>query len=113
MDIFLPKGFEAGMAKPRASRIMRAQQLCVEADGTYYPVLRRWPTGFAVSAVDVPALQGVVTLYDGADSLGECLITKSERTDDEKIFTFKRASSFNYASAAEFEGGAQMETGSR
>lgn len=113
MDVFLPKGFDPGTAKPRASRAMRVQQLCVEADGTYYPVLRRWAMGFAVSALDVPVLQGVVTLYDGADSLGECLITKSENADDEKIFTIKRASAFNYASAAEFEGGAQMESTSR
>lgn len=107
MDVFLPKGFEPGLSKPRASRPMRAQQLCVDAGGIHYPVLRRWPTGFAVSAADVPNLQGVVNLYDGSENLGECLITKSETANDEKIFTTKRATNFNYASAAEFEGSAQ------
>ncbi len=107
MDVFLPKGFEPGLSKPRASHPMRAQKLCVEVDGVQYPVLRRWPTGFAVSATEVPSLQGVVSLYDGSENLGECLIIKSENVKGEKIFTTKRAINFNYASAAEFEGSMQ------
>lgn len=108
MELFLPEGFEAGHGRPRATRPLRAAKLRVEAEGIRYPVLRRWATGFAVSAGEVPMLDGIVSLFDGAENLGECLIVKREKTDGEHIFTIKRASSFNYASAAEIEGGAQV-----
>ena len=107
MEVFLPEGFEAGQVRSPATRALRARQLRVEVEGVRYPVLRCWATGFAVSDGEVPAIDGVVSLFDGAENLGECLILKCEQNENERLFTVKRASSFNYASAAEIEGGAQ------
>jgi hypothetical protein len=107
MDVFLPKGFEAGLAKPRMRRPARASNLCVKAAGVYYPVLRRWASGFAVSAMDVPALEGVVDLYDGADHLHQCLITRCESAKGEHIFAIKRSAAVEYAAVTEHETQAQ------
>lgn len=103
MDSFLPKGFQAGLTRPQMSRPKRATRLCVEAGGVYYPVLRRWATGFAVQAGDVPALSGVVALYDGAEHLHQCLITAKDEVDGEIVFTVKRGSGVDYAISADFE----------
>lgn len=101
MDTFLPKGFEPGRARPQMSRPAHAVQLCVEAGGVYYPVLRRWATGFAVRAGDVPMLSGVVDLYDGAEHLQKCLITGSDAANGEIVFRVKRGDGVDYAVAAE------------
>lgn len=105
MDIFLPKGFEPGLTRQRMSRPMHVEHLCVDAGGVFYPVLRRWATGFAVRAGDVPALSGIVDLFDGAEHLGQCLITGKDEADGEVVFRVKRACSFDYAAAAEFGDG--------
>lgn len=103
MDIFLPKGFEPGTARRSVSAPQRAAHLCVEASGVYYPVLRQWASGFAVVASDVPALRGVVNLYDGADHLHQCLITGMEVAQGEAIFTVKRSTGYDYSAAAEID----------
>ncbi|WP_299413040.1 hypothetical protein [uncultured Sulfitobacter sp.] len=100
MDIFLPKGFEPGRARAPMSRPARTQRLCVEAGGVYYPVLRRWATGFAVAAGDAPELHGLVNLYDGATHLHECLVTGHEAAGGEMIFTVKKSSGVDYTAAA-------------
>lgn len=107
MDVFLPKGFEAGLAKPRLRRPARASNLCVKAAGVYYPVLRSWTTGFAVASVDVPVLEGLVDLYDGADHLHQCLITRCESAQGEHIFTVKRSNAVEYAAVTEHDAEAQ------
>lgn len=96
MDVFLPKGFEPGLARPRMSRPVRAAQLCVAAGGVYYPVLRRWANGFAVRAGEVPELTGVVDLYDGVEHLHQCLITGKDVANGEIVFTVKRSSGVDY-----------------
>lgn len=101
MDTFLPKGFEPGLTRPRMSSPVHATQLCVEAGGVYYPVLRRWATGFAVRAGDVPALNGIVEMYDGAEHLGQCLITGKDETNGEIVFSVKRGCVVDYAAVPE------------
>jgi hypothetical protein len=108
MDIFLPKGFEASRARAPMSRPARAQRLSVEADGIYYPVLRRWTTGFAVAAGDVPTLDGVVNLYEGATLLHECLILGKEEAGEDVIFKVKQAAHFDYAVSTQFDEDAQV-----
>jgi hypothetical protein len=107
MDTFLPEGFEPGRARPAMSRPARAAQLSVEAGGIIYPVLRRWATGFAVSALDVPKLDGMVNLFEGAQHLRECLITGRELRDDEQVFTVKHATGYDYAATGDSDLGAQ------
>ena len=103
MDTFLPKGFEAGMGRSGMSRPVVAPKLHVEAGGVYYPVLRRWATGFAVRAGDVPALTGVVELYDGAEHLSQCLITSKNEANGEIVFTVKRSSGVDYTAVPDVE----------
>lgn len=98
MDVFLPAGFDAVRARAPKSRPARAQRLRVEMPGVTYPVLRRWTNGFAVAA-DASALHGVVNLYEGDTHLGQCLITGSEASGAEHIFTFKRAANLDYIEA--------------
>ena len=101
MDVFLPKGFEPGSGKVRMSRPVRASELCVKAGSMIYPVLRRWAGGFVVSAMDVPVLEGVVDLYDGAEHLHQCLITCCEQDQGEMIFSVKQSSVMDYAVVSE------------
>ena len=103
MDVFLPKGFEPGLNRASFSEPRRQAQLSVEAGGVHYPVLRRWAAGFAVSAGDVPALDGVVDLYEGAEHLGQCLIKGRETVGEERVFTVKRAATLDYAAASEID----------
>lgn len=113
MDIFLPQGFEPGRTRTPMSRPARAQKLCVEAGGVYYPVLRRWATGFAAASGEVPALKGIVNLYDGATHLHQCLITGYELADGEQIFTVKRAAGVAYSMAARGDGDTQAVSAQR
>lgn len=105
MDIFLPKGFEAGLAQPRKSHVIGATKLSVKVGQARYPVLRRWATGFAVSAGDVPVLNGVVNLFDGSDHLHQCLITGKDNSNDEILFTIKRENTVDYGAVTEVEVG--------
>ncbi len=101
MDVFLPEGFEPGLSRQRTRRTVSRSTLSVMAGGVIYPVVRRWATGFAVSAADVPALTGVVDLYDGADHAYQCLITQFEHRGDELVFTVKSARGVDYAAVFE------------
>jgi hypothetical protein len=103
MDTFLPKGFEAGPTRSKTSRQRRVAQLSVASGGVIFPVLRRWATGFAVSAADVPTLSGVVDLYDGAEHLHQCLIIRCERLDDENVFIIKRSFAVDYSSVFQID----------
>jgi len=103
MDVFLPQGFVAGVGRGKTHGAKRVSQMSVQAGGTRYPVSRRWDTGFAVSASEVPPLKGVVTLYDGVEPVGECLIMNSQELEGELVFTIKRATPFNYVYATEAE----------
>ena len=104
MDVFLPEGFEPGLRRPHMGRPARTRNLCVSAAGVIYPVLRRWASGFSVSAEDVPTLSGVVDLYDGAEHLHQCLITQCEQRDGEIFFTIKRSSGVDYRAVFDMDG---------
>lgn len=101
MDLFLPEGFEPGLGRARPSLGRRPMPLCVVAGSVHYPVLRRWSCGFAVSATDVPVLEGVVDLFNGAEYLGQCLITGSETDGDARIYRIKQAAAVDYAAIAQ------------
>ncbi len=103
MDTYLPEGFEAGRARAPMSRPLNTRKLAVEADGVQYPVLRRWATGFAVAADVTPVLKGVVSLYDGAEQLHQCLITGIEVADGQQVYSIKRAVEVDYLELADLE----------
>lgn len=103
MDIFLPKGFEPGRTRRQLRGAQVRDNLCVEASGVYYPVLRHWAAGFAVAEGQAPALRGVVSLYDGAELLHQCLITGREAAQGEVVFTIKKSSRYDYGATTEIE----------
>lgn len=103
MDIFLPDGFQPDRARRRMSSPTRALRLRVEAGGVQYAVLRKWPTGFAVSAADADAVKGVVDLFDGRKHLRQCLISGRKDAGAEVFFTVKSATGVDYAAATSLE----------
>lgn len=90
MTTFLPKEVQDGLDAARLASLKKASRLRLIADGTPYPVLRLWDTGFSLEAEGAPHLRGLVDLYDGAVHLYQCLIVASEEENDELIFEFKR-----------------------
>jgi hypothetical protein len=90
MTTFLPKDVQAGLDAARRQAGRKRNRLRVEVDGKRYPVRRAWESGFAVDIDDVPALRGLVDLFDGAVHLRRCLIIAAEAEGGEMRYDFKR-----------------------
>lgn len=90
MTTFLPKEVRDGLDAARIASLRKASRLRVQAGDDYFRVLRMWRTGFAVEAETVPALRGLVDLYDGSRHLYQCLIVASEEERGEMVYEFKR-----------------------
>ncbi len=91
MSTFLPKDVLAGLDSARIAALKKTSRLRVMAGDEVFPVLSRWDTGFSVDAAEVPALRGLVDLYDGTRHLCQCLIVASEAGSGELRYEFKRA----------------------
>ncbi|MGI3165130.1 hypothetical protein [Pseudooceanicola sp. 200-1SW] len=91
MTTFLPKDLAEGLEQARKQRARKASRLRIEADGTSYPVLRRWQDGFSVEAELAPRLRGHVDLFEGSRFLATCLIVASAEEGGEMRYEFKRA----------------------
>ncbi|MEQ6249092.1 hypothetical protein ABMC89_09400 [Sulfitobacter sp. HNIBRBA3233] len=81
------------------------RQLHIEVGQIRFPVLRTWSTGFAADARAVPALSGVVDVFDGKEHLYQGLIVAVQENDDERIFEVKRANSSHLAGVLEADVG--------
>lgn len=81
----LPKDIRDGLDEARKRARKRGSRLHVRAGTEVWPVLRRWPEGFALDAAKVAHLRGRVDLYDGVTHLMECLIYASEVDGGELI----------------------------
>ena len=90
MSTYLPKDVQDCMDAARLARLRKGSRLCVVANGETYPVLHLWRSGFSVEAARVPALRGLVDLYDGPRHLYQCLIVASEENGVEMRYDFKR-----------------------
>lgn len=97
MDIFLPKGFEPRVSGDRSVSSSQTRQLHVQAGLLRLPVLRAWASGFAVDASKVPALTGLVDIFDGSAPLYQGVITAMEMSDNVRVFTLRRARPMDYA----------------
>lgn len=91
MDAFLTPELQAGLDAARKLSGRAKARFRVEEAGRSYPVLRLWPTGFAIEAEDAPHLRGLVDVYDGGRQMMQCLIVASEEAGGEKRFEFKRS----------------------
>lgn len=90
MTTFVSKEVQDGLEGARLASLKKASRLRVQAGDEYYRVLRMWRDGFSVEAESVPALRGLVDLYDGANHLYQCLIVASEAESGEMRYEFKR-----------------------
>jgi hypothetical protein len=90
METHLPPEVQADLDRARRAALKRRSRLRLEVGGQSYRVLRLWQGGFSVEAGEVPALRGLVDLYDGARHLGQCLIVASDEQGGELLFEFKR-----------------------
>ena len=103
MTTFVPKEVQAGLDSARNAALKSAARLRLSVDGTTYPVLRMWKTGFSLHAKTAPHLRGFVDLYDGAIHLFQCLIVASDEEGDEMRYEFKRLTAVSDSAPLDFE----------
>ena len=102
MEMSLPKDIQAGLDAARVESLRKASKLRVDVNGTQYPVLRFWKTGFAMDIEIAPKLRGLVDMYDGSIHLFQCLIVAAEEEGGEMQFEFKRATKVAQKPALDF-----------
>lgn len=90
MSTYLPKEIRDSLDAARIAGMKKATRLRVLVDDEFYPVLRLWSGGFTVEDETVPALRGLVDLYDGTIHLYQCLIVAAEAEAGEMQYEFKR-----------------------
>lgn len=90
MTTFVSKEIRDGMEAARLAQLRKKSRLRVETGGTSHRLLRLWSTGFSVEKEKVPALRGLVDIYDGGRHLYQCLIVASEEDGGEMRYEFKR-----------------------
>jgi hypothetical protein len=99
---FLPPEIAEGLASARKSGAKRKSRLRVQVGEAVFPVLRLWPTGFALDADLTPHLRGLVDIYDGARHISQCLIVASVVDQGELICEFKRATAVTETAPVDF-----------
>lgn len=62
MTTFLSKEVQKGLLEARAQQKRRKARYRVQFDGSMYPVLKLWTTGFSVDAENAPHLRGLVDI---------------------------------------------------
>lgn len=87
---FLPEDIRRGLEAARTRAARRGSRLSVHVGDAVFPILRLWETGFAVDARRVPALRGLVDIFDGPGHLSQCLIIASATDGDEIAYEYKR-----------------------
>ncbi|WP_428926691.1 hypothetical protein [Marinibacterium sp. SX1] len=90
MSTYLPREVRDDLDAARMAKLRKRNRLRVLVGGEAWPVLRLWRSGFAVEAERVPALRGLVDVYDGSQHLYQCLIVASEEEGGEMRYEFKR-----------------------
>ncbi len=88
---FLSKEVAEGLALAQKRAARRKSRLRIHVGGEIYPVLRLWEDGLALDAGQIPALRGLIDLYDGGRHISQCLIIASEAENGELICDFKRS----------------------
>ena len=91
MTTFLPKEVQDGLDAARLAGLRTSCRLKVRVAGIDYPVLRLRSDGFSVDQERVPALRGLVDLFDGSAHLYRCLIVACEAEAGVMRYEFKRS----------------------
>ena len=90
MSTYLPAEVQAGLDAARRKARKKSHRLRIEADGSLFPVIKAWETGFSLDRQGAEQLRGRVALYDGSRHVLDCLIIASEEDGDEMRFEYKR-----------------------
>ncbi len=102
MTTFLSKEVQQGLNEARAQHKRKKARHRVRFDGTMYPVLKLWDTGFSLQAGAAPNMRGLVDLFEGANHVSRCLIIASDGQDGEVKFEFKRSTPTSDKAALDF-----------
>ena len=87
---FLPKELLDGLHTAQKRTAAKTARLRVKANGSVWPVLRRYKNGFTLDADQVTHLRGYVDLYEGQTHIATCLIMASDIVGKELICSVKR-----------------------
>lgn len=90
MSTFISDDIRTQLNAARLAGLKKTSRLRVQVGDRYHTVLRLWQGGFSVEAETVPALRGLVDLYDGGRHLYQCLIIASDSDAGEQRYEFKR-----------------------
>lgn len=91
MTTFVSREVREGLDAARLAGLRKRSRLRVKAGEDVFPVLRLWKSGFSVESEKVPALRGLVDVFDGTNHLCQCLIVASEEEGGEMRYEFKRS----------------------
>ena len=91
MTTYLSKEVQQSLDEARAQRKRKKARYRVQFDGSMYPVLKLWDTGFSLGAEAAPYMRGLVDLFEGSNHFSRCLIIASDEQDGEVKFEFKRS----------------------
>ncbi len=106
-----PSGVGDLLRDARRARDLRKSRLTVVSGDARHRVLRLWSRGFAVAADSVPALRGLVDLYDGSRHVCQALIVTDREEDGERVYEFKRSTAAADAAPLDFERPADAPAG--
>ena len=102
MTTFLSKEVQKGLLEARAQQKRRKARYRVQFDGSMYPVLKLWTTGFSVDAENAPHMRGLVDIFEGPKHVSQCLIVASDEENGEVKFEFKRSTPTSDKAALDF-----------
>ena len=102
MTTYMSNEVQRGLNEARARHKRNKARFRVDFNGSMYPVLNLWDTGFSIDADTAPHIRGLVDLYEGANHVYRCLIVASEEENGEVKFEFKRSTPSSDKAALDF-----------
>lgn len=103
MTDFLPKEVQDELASARRRQLRKRATRSVHVGHDAFPILEFSEDGFAVDALDVPALRGLIDIFEGSRHLYQALIVASERDGDLMRYEFKRNTAAVARAPVDFE----------
>ena len=91
MTTFLSKEVQQDLNEARSKHKRKKARYRVQFDGSTYPVLKLWDTGFSVGSEAAPHMRGLIDLFEGSNHFSRCLIIAAAEQDGEVKFEFKRS----------------------
>ena len=86
MTTFLSKEVQQDLNEARSKHKRKNARYRVQFDGSMYPVLKLWDTGFSLGSEAAPQMRGLVDLFEGSNHFFRCPINASDEQDGEIKF---------------------------